>query len=414
MRKIIASLDIGSFYIKLVVGEIFKGKLNILACVDTPSRGIKNGYVVNLESATESIRETFDKVNNLLGLKVDKVVVNVPSLGASTFMSTGSTVINSSDKTITHRDISKAMSKAVGNNIASNEELVSIMPTGFIVNDVDKVASPLKMIGEKLTVKAVGIKVPKKNITTIARCLENLNISIVDIAIGSLGDYYEFKTKDTANSVGAVINIGAHKTEISVFNHGILTAVETLDVGGNNLDIDFAFNYKLNRKDSMYIKEHLSLAHKSMARANESITFHNKNNDLIKVNQYDATEIAINRLTEMLNLIKKQINLLTKKEISYIMVTGGTTEYKDLDILLSEIFGRKVKVCNVSEIGVRNNKYSVGAGLIKYYYSRLKLKNVDYSIFSLEEQEELSAMHKKVNISDNSVLGKLFGYFFDS
>ena len=44
MRKIIASLDIGSHTIKLVVGEIVKHKLNILACIDTPARGIKKGY----------------------------------------------------------------------------------------------------------------------------------------------------------------------------------------------------------------------------------------------------------------------------------------------------------------------------------------------------------------------------------
>ena len=51
MRKIIASLDIGNHTIKLVVGEIVRGKLNILACVDTPARGIKKGFVINPESA---------------------------------------------------------------------------------------------------------------------------------------------------------------------------------------------------------------------------------------------------------------------------------------------------------------------------------------------------------------------------
>lgn len=46
MRKIIASLDIGSHTIKLVVGEIVRNKLNILACVDTPSRGIKKDLLL--------------------------------------------------------------------------------------------------------------------------------------------------------------------------------------------------------------------------------------------------------------------------------------------------------------------------------------------------------------------------------
>ena len=45
---------------------------------------------------------------------------------------------------------------------------------------------------------------------------------------------------------------------------------------------------------------------------------------------------------------------------------------------------------------------------------RLRLRNRDFSIFSIEEQENLSGIHKKVNINDNSILGKLFGYFFDN
>lgn len=65
----------------------------------------------------------------------------------------------------------------------------------------------------------------------------------------------------------------------------------------------------------------------------------------------------------------------------------------------------------VLEIGARHNKYVTGVGLIKYYDSRLKLRNRDFSIFSISEQEELSGIHKKVNISDDSLLGKLFGYF---
>lgn len=68
----------------------------------------------------------------------------------------------------------------------------------------------------------------------------------------------------------------------------------------------------------------------------------------------------------------------------------------------------------VTEIGARHNKYSTAVGLIKYYDSRLKLRNKDFSIFSIEEQEDLSGIHKKVNISENSLLGKLFSYFFDN
>ena len=121
----------------------------------------------------------------------------------------------------------------------------------------------------------------------------------------------------------------------------------------------------------------------------------------------------MSKLEKLLNLAKKQINLLTKKEISYIIVTGGVTEIADFRNIMNYVF-KDAELGTVLEIGARHNKYVTGVGLIKYYDSRLKLRNRDFSIFSISEQEELSGIHKKVNISDDSLLGKLFGYFFDN
>ncbi len=414
MRKIIASLDVGTNTIKLVVGEIFKRKLNILTCVETSSRGIKNGYIVNPESAMISIKDAFAKANGMLGLEIKKVVVTVPSYNTKCFISEGSCAINRDDKMINHKDLIRAMQASVYNKVDDTEELISVLPTGFIINDVDKVSSPIGVTADKLTVKVVGVITNKKNVLNITKVLEKLNIEVIDTVINPLGDYYEFKSDISKDSIGAVVNIGASKTEVSIFNKGILTATETLDIGGNNIEADFVYLYKISRKDAIYLKENIALANKASAQVNESITFTNKEGDYIKINQYDASEVVAARLTEMMNLIKKQINLLTKREISYIIVTGGLTEIKDMDILLNEIFNRKAKIGHVNEIGIRNNKYSTCAGLVKYFHSRLKLRGSEFSIFNIEEQEELSGLHKKISLSDNSILGKLFGYFFDS
>ena len=80
--------------------------------------------------------------------------------------------------------------------------------------------------------------------------------------------------------------------------------------------------------------------------------------------------------------------------------------------MLDYTFERIAEIGEVSVIGARNNKYATAVGLIKYYDSRLRLRNRDFSIFSIDEQEELSGIHKRVN--ENSILGKIIGYFFDN
>lgn len=413
MRKIIASLDIGSHTIKLVVGEIVKNKLNILACVDTPARGIKKGFIVNPESAIEALADVFKKGEEQMGLPIKKVIVSVPSNGIDCFLSEGYTSITNPEKVITSNDLVRSLQAAVYNKVLDNQELVTILPTKFLVNDTVVTDLPVGMKAEKLKVKAVVVTVPKKNVTPIIRCLEKIGVNVVDVTIGALGDYYEFRDNKNSSEVGAVINIGASKTTVSIFNKGIITASEIIDIGGDNIDYDLGYVYKINRKDSLYIKENIALADKNMAQASESVIVEDKNGDKIKINQYSASEIVMSRLEEILNLAKKQINLLTKKQISYIIITGGVTETTEFKDMVNYIF-KDATVGNVLEIGARCNKYATSVGLIKYYDSRLRLRNRDFSIFSIEEQENLSGIHKKVNINDNSILGKLFGYFFDN
>ena len=413
MRKIIASLDIGNHTIKLVVGEIVRRKLNILACVDTPARGIKKGFVINPESAILALEEVFKKGEEQIGLPIKKVIVSVPSNGIECFLSEGYTSINNESGIVTSNDIVRSMQAAVYNKIMDNRELVSILPTKFLINDNEVTTNPLSMHADKLNVKAVVVTVPKKNVTPIIKSLEKIGVEVVDITIGALGDYYEFKTNKNINEVGAVINIGASKTTVSIFNKGIITNSEVIDMGGDNIDYDLGYVYKINRKESLLIKETIALADKNIAQANEAVIVEDKNGDKIKINQYSASEIVMSRLEEILNLAKKQINLLTKKQISYIIVTGGVTETAEFKNIVDYVF-KNASIGEVREIGARHNKYATSVGLIKYYDSRLRLRNRDFSIFSVEEQEELSGIHKKVNISENSILGKLFGYFFDN
>ena len=68
---------------------------------------------------------------------------------------------------------------------------------------------------------------------------------------------------------------------------------------------------------------------------------------------------------------------------------------------------------NVNMIGIRNNKYSAAIGNIAYFINKQKLKGKYFSLVSREDMEILSSAKKNlINISNESMLGKVFGYFF--
>lgn len=414
MRRIIASVDLGSENIKLIVGEVKHEKINVLASVIEKSKGIKNGCIVNTDDLTISLNKAFKKVDTQLGVKVKKAIVSIPAIDIEYVVGEGNNTITNPDYIIKTSDIIRVLQSSVYNKIPKNKELVNLIPVYYTINENEKTLKPKNMHAKKLGVKSIITLTQKKMVYDIIKVFSNISVEVVDISLGNIGDYEIIKNDEIDKKVGVIINLGDQTTTISAFNKGVVTNSQIINLGSSNIDNDISFIYKVTKSQAKDLKENLSLGHRRMASANIYETLTNRLGEKIKINQYELTEIVVSRLEEILNIAKKQINLLTKHEISYIIFTGGSTNLEDINLLFEEIFGKNIKICKIDTIGVRNNVYSSALGLIKYFNKKLNLREKEFSIFNTEEVEELSTEPRKVNISSDSVLGKIFGYFFDN
>ena len=412
MKQIITSLDLGSNSIKIVVGEIYKDELFVLACTEVRSKGVKKGLIIDSDQTMASLKEAIKRTEDVLGIRLDSIVIGVSSYYAEFQRGEGTTNIIREEKKILGEDITRALQESVYNKIGPNLELVSVTPAEFLVNDKELVKDPKGMEAYKLSVSSILGTVPKKNVYTLINTLEALGIRVVDLAFGGQADYYAFRKEEYKDKIGAVINIGTNKTEISIVAEEILVSTEIIDTGGRNIDRDISYIYDLALDDSKQIKESFALAHKSGASTSEIVTCLTKNNEHIKINQYEVSEIVYSRVREILEMSKKQINLLTKKDISYIIITGGTTEIDGFDKVFGEVFGKNVQITRLETLGVRNNRYSTVLGIIRLYYEKLKFRSKFATTIREEEQESLFRDKKKIDGS--SLLGKVYGYFFDN
>lgn len=412
MKNIYSSLDIGTNTIKLVVAEMYNNKLNILNVNEITSKGIKNALIVNAEEVLICLKELFRRTEDTLGIKIKKVITTIPSYYSEFSVGEGYTTINRDNSIVEGIDIIRALQSSVYNRIDDNRELVSVVPIEFTLDDKIKLEDPKGKKASKLSVTSIFSTVPKKNIYGIITLLEDIGIEVVDINLNATCDFYELKNDDLKDKTGAIINIGKDKTEVSIINKNILIATENILIGGKNIDKDISYIYNINTKLSNTLKETFALSSKRNASMREIETFRNNDNEEVKINQYEISEIVNSRLTEILNLSKKQINLLTKKENSYIIVTGGTTEILNSEEVVEEVLGRMAVLGEITEMGVRNNKYSSALGIIKYYYRKLSFRNKKASTMA-EEEIEVLFNNKKKN-TNTTILGKIFGYFFDN
>ena len=145
MRRILSSIDIGTNSIKLVVAEIISNKINVLCAVSEDARGIKNGLVENFEDAIYSIKKTIKKAEDLLGLKLRKIIVSIPEFNIKVTKGHGINTITNEDGIITKKDISRLKKTCVYNKINDDYELINVIPIDYKVDD--KVVK--EPIGEK-------------------------------------------------------------------------------------------------------------------------------------------------------------------------------------------------------------------------------------------------------------------------
>ena len=408
MKKIYTSIDIGSDTIKFVVAELYKEKLHILHSSSIKSKGIRKGLIIDSNLMVNSIKDGIKVVSNDLGFQIKKVIVNVPSYNAKFMYVTNKIEIN---EEVTTEDVNKVIKSSVYGKIDSDYELVTVLPLEFVINESDSVEYPVGLKANTLEIKGIMITVPKKNIFSVVSVMESAGLEVVDITLSGLSDYSEVKRDNIKNKVGAIINIGHDITNVSVFNKGKLMNTEVLQIGGHNVEKDIASVFGINVIDARTIKEKFSFAHKRFVTLTDTYEIKNNDEKLIKIGQLEVTEVVMSRLTEILNYAKKQILLLTKKNIEYIIITGGTTEMKYFKNLVYEILGKDVIIYLMKDIGIRDNKYISAFGSIKYFIEKMTIRGKDYSMISPLDEELLLTPESKTRRDKVGIAGmfKNFG-----
>ena len=407
MKKIFTSVDIGSDTIKILVSEIVNSSVNVLASTEIKSKGIRKGLVVDSNLVINAVKDGMKVINDDLGFEIKKAVVNIPSYNAKFMYVTGTVSV---EGVVATEDINKVIKTSVYNKIDDDYELVTVVPISFIVNEEEIGDTPIGMEGTELGVKGIMITVPKKNIYSVIGVLEGAGLEVVDIVISGLANYYAVRNNKLDNKVGAIIDLGHETTEVSIVSDGILVNTETIQLGGKNIEKDIAYVFGTNVIDARKIKEKFASCHKRFTNLNDTYELKNDMNENVKLNQLEVTEVVMSRLIEILNLAKKQIFLLTKKDIQYIMLTGGLTEIKSFKNLVYEILGKDVIIYSMDEIGVRDNKYTTAMGMIKYFDAKMTVRGKDYSMISQEEEELLLTPDDKKR-KEKAVVSKIFKGF---
>lgn len=412
MDNIYTGIELGTNNVKVVVALKQDGVYHTLASVSSKSNGIRNGQIEDIKLAVLSVRNAMKQINEMLGFKIVKVIAAIPPTGCMMDIVVGSCDVIDYDE-ITGEDVRAVLKDALNGHIGDEFEVITASPISFKVDDMENIKDPKGMPGKVLEAKVVVSTLPKEPLYRILEVLKLSGLETVDIAYSSTGDYFTIRNDKYDEEVGAIINIGELSTNVSIFNRGIQIKNALIPIGSFNVDKDLSYIFKISLEESRKLKETFAVSVASYADSNDLVSIVTNTGEVKEISQVGVSKVVQSRLDEILKLAKNEIKNLTKREIRYIIVTGGLSELAGFQYIVENVFELKAKVCNINVMGIRHNKYSSALGVIKYFDDKLSLRGKTMNMISETDKENLISTGKKVATNDN-VINKVFGHFFDN
>ncbi len=379
---LLAALDIGSFKTSCFIGRIIddKGTFEIVGVGHRPSKGVKNGTIIDLDAAEEVIRQTVHAAENMAadimkGYPLRDVVVNVSGMHARSFGH--SVCVNIGGHEITDNDVQRALAKAQEREAKENVELIHTIPTFYRIDGQDGIVDPRGMFAENMQVDINLVTGDAVALRNLASCIEGSHLDISALCVGAYASGLSSLVDDEIDLGATVIDIGGGVTSFAIFHSGFMIYCDSVPLGGKNITNDIAKGLSTSLEHA----ERLKILYGS------AIVPENDDGELIEVPRLGEDErgepnhiersffisIIQPRIEEILEMVHARLVDSGLKDIAgrRVVLTGGTSQIPGIKDLSSNVLdkqvrlGKPIRLMGVPD-AVSGASFSTVAGLLTY------------------------------------------------
>ena len=370
-RTLLVALDIGTSRIVTLVAEITpEDTLNLVGMGSHPSRGLKKGVVVNIDSTVNAIQRSLEEAELMADAKIKDVITGIAGSHIKSFNSHGMVAIK--DKEVSQYDIDRVIETARAVNIPMEQQVLHILEQEFVIDGQGGVRQPLGMSGMRLEVKVHIVTGAVSAAQNIMKCVRRCGLEVRDLMLQPLASSDAVLLDDERDLGVCLVDIGGGTTDMAVFTDGAIKHTSVIPIAGDQITNDIAMALRTPTKDA----EELKIAHGVALRQLASST------DMIDVpgvgdrgprelSRQTLAEVIEPRVEELYSLIQRELRSSGLEELlsSGIVITGGSALMKGMVELGEEVFHMPVRVGLPNYTGalaevVRNPRYSTGMGLL--------------------------------------------------
>ncbi|MGK5507577.1 cell division protein FtsA [Brevibacillus formosus] len=378
-NEFIVSLDIGTSKVRVMIGEINNGSINIIGVGQSHSEGIKKGVIVDIDQTVHAIREAVDHAERMVGVSIEEVYVGITGNHIDLHETQGVVAVSSEDREIREEDIQRVIQAAKVVAIPPDREIIEVVPKEYIVDGQGSIKDPRGMIGVRLEMEGTIVTGLKTVVHNIVRCAQRTNLRVAGIFLQPLAASTVALSKDDKNMGVVLVDIGAGSTTIGVFEQGKLTATTVIGIGGDHItsDISLGLRTQTDVADRVKTKHGCAL----IDEASEDVKFKvNRIGSEVEkqFTQVDLANIIEPRAAEIFQLVEDAVYKLGyRDEIAggYVL-TGGTVAMPGMLELAKEELDAPVRIAIPDYIGVRDPAYTTGVGLIQYALQLMERRSI--------------------------------------
>jgi cell division protein FtsA len=370
--NIIVGLDVGTTKVCAIVGEETSNGIEIIGIGSAPSKGLRKGVVVNIESTVQSIRKAIAEAELMAGCEINRVYAGISGGHIRAFNSHG--VIAVKDGEINGGDVDRVIEAAQAVAIPTDREVIHVIPQEYIIDDQEGIQEPLGMNGIRLEVKVHIVTAAVTSAQNIVKCANKAGLDVADIALQQIASSEAVLSHDEKELGVALIDIGGGTTDIAIFHGGTIKYTTVISLGGNQVTGDIAVGLRTPTSEAEKIKKKYGCALTAMTSGDEmievlSVGGHRPR----KVSRQILGEIIEPRMEEIFDLINREViksgydGLIS----SGIGLTGGTASMEGVVELAEQVFNLPVRrglpkdITGLVDV-VNSPMYATGVGLVMY------------------------------------------------
>lgn len=380
-ENLIVGLDIGTTKICSIIGSVTENGLEIVGIGTSPSKGLRKGAVINIESTVLSIRKAIQEAELMAGCEINSVFAGIAGAHITGMNSQG--VIAIKNREVTDEDIHRVIDAAKAIAIPMDREVIHVLPQEYIIDDQDGIKEPLGMSGVRLEARVHVVTGAVASAQNIIKSCNRADVNVADIVLEPLASAESVLLPEEKELGVAIIDIGGGTTDMSIFVDGAIKHTTVLSLGGNHLTNDIAVGLRTPMAEAERIKQAYGCCYTDMVGKDETIEVPSVGGREPRVlSRQLLAEILEPRVEEIFNLINREIIKSGYEDViaSGIVLTGGTSILPGMPELAEQIFSMPVRRGIPQGVGglidvVSSPVYATGVGLVIYGSQHQEVEN---------------------------------------